>query len=107
MIFVTTSGTLKAGANLNTSDQMRNANMLCFPSDGDRAVAGDLHHHDRNFQRIQKYADLDNDPLRQVILQALIRVGPLNKEGADSSIDMLLDAIRWAQDYPGRVHFLL
>ena len=95
MIFGTTSGTLKAGANLNTSDPLRNGNMLCFPGEGDMVVAGDLHNHERNFQRIQKYADLDNNPLRHVILQELIHGGALNKEGADNSIDMLLDVSKY------------
>jgi len=107
MFFGTISGTLKSGANLNKNDPLRNGNMLCFPGEGDLIVAGDLHNHERNFQRIQRYAALNDNPNRHVLLQEIIHGGPLNKEGADNSLDMLLDAIKWSQDYPGRIHFLL
>jgi hypothetical protein len=107
MLFSTPSSLLKAGAQLNLTDPLRNGNMLNFPAEGDLIVAGDLHNHQRNFERIQSVADLKHNPQRHVIIQELIHGGPLSKEGADRSLDMLLDAIKWANDFPGRVHFLM
>jgi hypothetical protein len=107
MLFSTPSSLLKTGAQLNLNDPLRNGNMLCFPGEGDLIVAGDLHNHQRNFERIQNVADLKRNPQRHVILQELIHGGPLNKDGADWSLDMLLAAIKWAHDFPGQVHFLL
>lgn len=81
--------------------------MLHLPAAGDLVVAGDLHNHLRNFQRIQAYADLKGHPKRGVILQELIHGGPLGPQGQDTSFDMLIEAVQWAQAFPQQVHFLL
>lgn len=107
MLFTSPSSILKTGAQLNLYDPLRNGNMLNFPGEGDLIVVGDLHNHQRNFERIQRLADLKHNPTRHVILQELIHGGPLNNQGADNSLDMLLEAIRWAQEFPGQVHFLM
>lgn len=98
---------LDAQAHAAASDTLRNAQMLCFPGEGDLFVAGDLHCHRRNFQRFQKAADLGNHPARHAILQELIHGGPLGASGEDRSLELLLEALRWSAAYPGRVHFLL
>jgi hypothetical protein len=98
---------LNTGTQLNKTDPLRNGNMLSFPGEGDLVVAGDLHNHGRNFERIQTVAALDQFPNRHVILQELIHGGPLGPDGGDHSLDMLLDAIAWAAQYPGQVHFLM
>jgi hypothetical protein len=98
---------LTIGARLNQRDPLRNGNMLSFPGLGDLIVAGDLHNHQRNFQRIQTVAALAKHPQRHVILQEIVHGGPLGADGGDHSLDMLLEAIAWADEYPGQVHFLL
>lgn len=98
---------LNAGARMNMTDPLRNGNMLCFPGEGELIISGDLHNHDRNFQRIQTVADLDRHPNRHVILQEIVHGGPIARDGADLSLKMLLDAIAWADRFPGQVHFLL
>ncbi len=95
------------GTRLNQHDPLRNGNMICFPGIGDLVVAGDLHNHTRNFQRIQTVAALDKHPERHVILQEIVHGGLLGADGGDHSLDMLLGAIAWADKYPGQVHFLL
>jgi hypothetical protein len=101
------TNTLLAGTRLNQQDPLRNGNMICFPGIGDLVIAGDLHNHQRNFQRIQKLAALDKHPSRHVILQEIVHGGLLGADGGDHSLDMLLDAIAWADAFPGQVHFLL
>lgn len=98
---------LTTGARLNQSDPLRNGNMISLPGKGDLIVAGDLHNHRRNFERIQSVADLDNYPDRHVILQEIVHGGLLDQAGADNSLDMLLEAIEWADEFPGQIHFLL
>jgi hypothetical protein len=88
-------------------DTLRNAQMLCFPGEGSLYVAGDLHNHTRNFQRLQKAADLGNNPGRHVILQELIHGGPLGASGEDRSLGLLIEALQWSAAFPGRIHFLL
>jgi hypothetical protein len=98
---------LQAGTRLNQRNPLRNGNTVCFPGLGDLVVAGDLHNHRRNFQRVQAVAALDTHPDRHVILQEIVHGGLLGADGGDHSLDLLLDAIVWADQYPGQVHFLL
>jgi len=98
---------LNTGTRLNQHDALRNGNMLSFPGLGDLVVAGDLHNHKRNFQRIRTAAALADHPQRHVILQEIVHGGLLGADGGDHSLDMLLEAIAWADAYPGQVHFLL
>ncbi len=81
--------------------------MLHLPARGDLIVAGDLHNHARNFDRIIRAAALDQNPARHLILQEVIHGGPLGVHGEDTSIEMLGQALAYAQKFPGRVHFLL
>ena len=98
---------LQVGGKLNHSDPLRHAQLLHFPADGELLVTGDLHNHRRNFERIAAFADLEHFPRRHVILQEIIHGGKLGAAGEDASLALLLEAIRWARTYPGRVHFLL
>jgi len=107
MLFDRLTHHLNIGTELNQKNPLRNGNMLSFPGGGELIVAGDLHNHIRNFERIQTAAALEKNPHRHVILQEIVHGGPLGPAGEDRSLDMLLDAIAWAQTFPGRVHFLL
>ncbi|MCL5945627.1 MAG: metallophosphoesterase [Planctomycetes bacterium] len=98
---------LVQGAALNRQDPLRNGHILHFPATGELVVAGDLHNHWRNYEKIKTFSALDCFPERHVFLQELIHGGALGPEGEDTSLQMLLDAIDWAFQYPGRVHFLL
>ena len=42
-----------------------------------------------------------------MILQEIVHGGLLGADGGDHSLDMLLEAIAWADQYPGQVHFLM
>jgi hypothetical protein len=107
MLFDRLIDILATGTQLNLNDPFRNGNMLCFPGEGELIISGDLHNHNRNFERLQTVANLEAFPNRHVILQELIHGGPLGPEGADVSLDMLLDAIAWSSRFPGQVHFLM
>lgn len=98
---------LQAGAHACRTDSCRDGNVLQLPAVGELLLAGDLHNHQHNFRCIQDIAALDENPGRHVLLQELIHGGPLGNEGDDQSIDMLLEAILWQMEYPGRIHFLL
>jgi len=104
---------LHTAAELNRQNPLRNAQMICLPSGAGEGeanellVCGDLHNHARNFEKIQKVAALASFPRRHVLLQEIIHGGPLGSAGEDRSFDMLLQAVEWARQFPGRVHFLL
>src|SRR5690348_16984399 len=107
MLFDRLVTSLNIGTELNQKNPLRNGNMLCFPGGGELIVAGDLHNHGRNFERLQTVAHLEKNPHRHVVLQEIVHGGPLGPAGEDRSLDMLLDAIAWAHEFPGQVHFLL
>lgn len=98
---------LRQAAAMNRADPFRNAQMLCFPGTGELVVLGDLHNHQRNFERAIKLANLERFPNRHVILQELIHGGALGAAGEDTSLDIQLQALQWALKHPGQVHFLL
>lgn len=84
-----------------------NEPILHLPGSGELVVVGDLHNHQANFDRVKRYADLARHPKRMVVLQELIHGGPLGSQGEDTSFAMLLEALQWAREFPGQVHFLL
>lgn len=98
---------LLTAAEYNRTHPLRNGNKLHLPNMGELIVTGDLHNHQRNFDRIKKFANLASFPDRHVILQELIHGGPLGPDGEDTSLQLLMEACLWALDFPGRVHFLL
>ena len=98
---------LLARADANRSDSRRNGQMVNLPGKGEVIVAGDLHHHRRNFERIVKYAHLEEHPERFVVLQELLHGGMLGPQGEDTSLELLVEALGWANRFPGQVVFLL
>ncbi|MCL5770625.1 MAG: metallophosphoesterase [Planctomycetes bacterium] len=98
---------LMQAAELNRGDPLRNGQLLHFPAVGELLATGDLHNHRRNFQRIMNFAALERFSQRHVVLHELIHGGPLGPDGEDTSLELLLDALDWALQYPGQVHFLM
>ncbi len=98
---------LDQSAQQNRRHPFRAGQMLHLPARGDLICAGDLHNHARNFERITRAAALDRHPERHLIFQELIHGGPLGPMGEDTSLDMVIKALLYAQNFPNRVHFLL
>jgi len=97
----------REGAELNRSCRFRSGNVIHLPDIGKVIVAGDLHGHRRNFERIQKFADLGNNPWTHVVLQEIIHGGPEDDYGGCLSWQLLFDAIRYKIRFPDQVHILL
>jgi hypothetical protein len=97
----------RKGAELNRSCRFRKGNVIHLPEMGKAIVAGDLHGHRRNFERIQKLADLENNPWTHVILQEIIHGGPEDDAGGCLSWRLLFDAIQYKIQFPDQVHILL
>jgi len=70
-------------------------------------VAGDIHGHRRNFERIATYADLAHHPDRHLILQEIIHGGPEDDAGGCLSYQLLFEAIRLKLAFPDQVHFVM
>ncbi len=98
---------LKQGTEANGADKFRRGNLICLPAGGDVIVAGDLHGHRRNFERIVTFADLADNPDRHVILQEIIHGGPEDSEGGCLSYRLLFDVVRYKRSFPDRVHVIM
>jgi predicted phosphodiesterase len=95
------------GAQLNYSDQFRTGNIILMPDNGRLIISGDLHGHRRNFEKIVRFADLDNNPETFVVLQEVIHGGPEDDLGGCLSYDLLFSAIKYKIQFPRQVHLIL
>lgn len=98
---------LEAGIRANENDRYRRQNLVVLPESGDLVIAGDIHGHRRNFERIITYSALDKNPDRHLVLQELLHGGPEDGQGGCLSFELLFDAVKLKVDYPDRIHFIL
>ncbi len=98
---------LNKGAEANYADKFRRGNLIRLPAEGSLIISGDLHGHQRNFERIVAFADLAVNPSRHVFLQELIHGGPVDTEGGCLSYKLLFEVIRYKLQFPDRVHVVL
>jgi hypothetical protein len=96
----------KAGE-LNNSCSLRKGNVIHLPDHGKVIVAGDLHGHRRNFERVIRYADLEHHPESFVILQEIIHGGPEDDYGGCLSYQLLHEALNYKVQFPDQVHIIL
>jgi len=94
-------------AELNRTDSLRRGSTLEFPNYGQLVVTGDLHGNVRNFERLQRYCDLEHYRPRHIILHEIIHEEVSPAAPRDNSHEVLLEAARWKVDFPDQVHFLM
>lgn len=97
---------LHEAAELNLNDPLRRGSLLEFPNYGQLVMTGDLHGHSRNFEKLQRYCDLEHFPPRHVILHEIIHQEVVGLEDTDQSFRILIEAAAWKCAYPDQVHFL-
>ena len=98
---------LNKGVEANGADSFRRGNLICLPADGSLIVAGDIHGHRRNFERLVNFADLADNPDRHIVLQEIIHGGPEDSEGGCLSYRLLFDVVRYKLSFPDRVHIIM
>ena len=98
---------LNKGAETNYADSFRQSNVVCLPADGSVIITGDIHGHQRNFQRIVDFADLSKNPDRHIVLQEIIHGGQEDSQGNCISYKLLFDVIRYKINFPNNVHILM
>src|SRR5690349_543090 len=99
--------TLGVATEENQVSSLRDQQVVNLPEEGEVWIAGDIHDHRRNFEKLVKGADLAANPQRHVILQELIHGDHYDKDGAEESWKILVQAAELKADFPGQVHFLL
>ncbi|MCK5473239.1 MAG: metallophosphoesterase [Planctomycetes bacterium] len=98
---------LKKTAKANGDDVLRRGNVIHLPAAGSVVVAGDIHGHRRNFERVAAFANLTENPDRHVVLQEIIHGGPEDTDGGCLSYQLLFDIARYKLDFPDRVHIIM
>lgn len=99
--------TFRQAAESNRTDPLRVGSLLRFPHYGQLVMTGDLHGHERNFEKLQRFCDLRRAAVRHVILHELLHGDPDPGNGLDTSAALLLKAAQWKIDHPEQVHFLM
>lgn len=97
----------EAGCKANTNDRFRRGNVIELGAAGKLVVAGDIHGHRRNFERICNFADLENNPDQHLILQEIIHGGIADEAGGCLSFELLAEAVRLKLEFPDRVHIIM
>jgi hypothetical protein len=96
----------RQAATLNIEDPFRKGCMLQLPAYGQAVMTGDLHGHEKNFEKLQKYAMLDRTPARHVILHEMVHLDLVARTDTDTSHELLLKAADYKCKFPDQVHFL-
>jgi len=98
---------LKKGTDANYADKYRQANLVLLPPDAELVATGDIHGHQHNFEKIIRFADLQNNPNRHLLLQEIIHGGPVDEEGGCLSYKLLFDAVEYKLRFPNQVHIIM
>jgi hypothetical protein len=78
-----------------------------LPAEGEVWIAGDLHDHRRNLEKLLFAIDLENNPQRQLILQEVVHGDHWDENGAEGSWETLAKIADLKCRFPHQVHFLL
>ncbi len=98
---------LNEGTEANNTDKFRRGNVIHLQRQGSLVVTGDIHGHRRNFERIQTFAALQNNPQRHLLLQEIIHGGPQDLHGGCLCFELLFDVVRYKLKFPDRVHIVM
>ncbi len=91
----------------NVTDPFRTENVVILPEAAEMWIAGDVHDHRRNFDKLLRAVDLGNNPRRHLVLQELIHGEHFDESGAEESWITLYRAAALKVDFSHQVHFLL
>jgi len=97
----------KKAEQINYSAKYRSGNVTTLPADGELIVAGDLHGHRRNFEKIVSFADLENNPQTHVVLQEILHGGPEDEHGGCLSFELFFEVLKYQLAFPDQVHLIL
>lgn len=98
--------TFQEAAHHNLNNPLLTGSILHFPNYGQLVMTGDLHGHDRNFEKIRLFSRLETSPIRHVVLHELIHKEVSGYDQQDTSHEVMLKAARWKCDFPEQIHFL-
>lgn len=98
--------TFQAAAEENSLSPMRANQVVHLPAEGEMFIAGDLHDHRRNLEKLLHIVDLENNPQRQLILQEVVHGDHWDPNGAEESWITLAKVADLKCQFPNQVHFI-
>jgi Calcineurin-like phosphoesterase len=99
--------TFGTAADENRIEPLRQDQVINLPADGELWMTGDLHDHRRNFEKLIRAANLEENPQRHLVLHELIHGDHYDANGAEESWITLYRAAELKCDFPQQVHFML
>ncbi|MCY2931194.1 MAG: hypothetical protein NTV86_17235 [Planctomycetota bacterium] len=96
----------RQAAAANRDDARRRGNVVSLAGDDQVLYSGDLHGHRGNLGKIIAAARLGKDPQVRLVIQEVIH-GPLDADGLDRSLSLLMRVARLKLAHPVQVLFLL
>ena len=99
--------TFQCAAEENLISPLRNQQVVQLPGEGEVWIAGDIHDHRRNLEKLLYAVDLQNHPERHLVLQEIVHGDHWDSEGAEGSWTTLHKIADLKTQYPRQVHFLL
>lgn len=97
----------QCAAEENQVSPMRVQQVVHLPEEGEVFIAGDLHDHRRNLEKLLYAVDLENNPQRQLVLQEIVHGPHWDDGGCEGSWESLLKVADLKCKYPHQVHFLM
>lgn len=97
----------EAARQANHLDRFRQGNIVKLPVQGDVVMTGDLHGHERNFDKLIRFARLDELPHRHLVLHELVHSNKSDIPNQCHSYQMLGRAAELKAKYPHQVHIMM
>ncbi len=97
---------IRDAAQLIREDPNRRGCTVHFGAAGQLVVTGDMHGNLKNFEKLQRFCNLEKSPGRSVVLHELIHQEVPTAKDLDLSIDLLVKAAAWKVAFPDNVFFL-
>lgn len=97
----------QCAAEENRLSPMRAQQVVHLPAEGEVWIAGDLHDHRRNLEKLLFVTDLENNPHRQLVLQEVVHGDHWDQSGAEGSWETLARIADLKCKFPRQIHFLL
>ena len=94
-------------AKINQTDPLRKGNIVRLGDEGTVIVAGDIHGHRRNFERIIAKANLQDNPNTHIVIQEILHGGPEDEFQGCMSFHLFYDIVRYQVQFPQQVHLIM